>query len=127
MRHDARGWWIAEAGPPAPLPALAGDASADVVVIGGGYSGMWAAWQLAQEGASAIVLEAVRCGLGPSGRNGGFVSSLGLSRAALAARFGARAGAEIVAESERSVRAIGAWCESEGVDAWYRAAPHWVV
>ena len=25
------------------------------------------------------------------------------------------------------MRAIGAWCEAQGVDAWYRAAPHWVV
>ena len=84
MRHDAHGWWIAEAGPPPPLPALAGDADADVVVIGGGFTGLWAAWHVldAEPGARVVVLEADRCGLGPSGRNGGFVQTLTLSRPA---------------------------------------------
>src|SRR4051812_11050562 len=127
MRHDAHGWWIADAGAPQPLVPLSGNASADVVVVGGGYTGLWAAWHALEAGASVIVLEAGRAGLGPSGRNGGFVSSLALSRPTLTERFGGPAADEIVAESEASVRAIGAWCEAEGVDAWYRAAPHWVV
>src|SRR3954454_7389976 len=127
MRHDAHGWWIADAGAPQPLAPLSGDAIADVVVVGGGYTGLWAAWHAAQAGASVIVLEAGRAGFGPSGRNGGFVSSLALSRPSLASLFGAAAADDVVAESEASVRAIGAWCEAEGVDAWYRAAPHWVV
>src|SRR3954454_24538505 len=127
MRHDAHGWWIADAGAPQPLAPLSGDAIDDVVVVGGGYTGLWAAWHAAQAGASVIVLEAGRAGFGPSGRNGGFVSSLALSRPSLASLFGAAAADDVVAESEASVRAIGAWCEAEGVDAWYRAAPHWVV
>ena len=47
MVHDAHGWWIKEAGglPPAQ-PSLAGDARADVVVIGGGYTGLWTAWEV---------------------------------------------------------------------------------
>jgi glycine/D-amino acid oxidase-like deaminating enzyme len=127
MHHDAHGWWIAEAGPPALLAPLAGDTSADVVVIGGGYTGLWAAWHAAEAGASVMVLEAGRCGHGPSGRNGGFVSSLALNRPSLSSRYGAAAAAEVVAQSEASVRAIGAFCEEQGVDAWYRAAPHWLV
>jgi glycine/D-amino acid oxidase-like deaminating enzyme len=127
MHHDAHGWWIAEAGAPSRLAPLAGDTSADVVVIGGGYTGLWAAWHLAEAGASVAVLEAGRCGHGPSGRNGGFVSSLALNRPSLAERYGAAAAAEVVTQSQDSVRAIGAWCEEQGVDAWYRAAPHWEV
>jgi glycine/D-amino acid oxidase-like deaminating enzyme len=127
MHHDAHGWWIAEAGPPPLLAPLAGDTSADVVVIGGGYTGLWAAWHAAEAGASVMVLETGRCGHGPSGRNGGFVSSLALNRPSLTERYGAAAAAEAVAQSEASVRAIGAWCEEQGVDAWYRAAPHWEV
>ncbi len=46
MRHDRLGWWIAEAGPPPARPSLAGDVRADVVVVGGGYAGMWAAWHV---------------------------------------------------------------------------------
>jgi glycine/D-amino acid oxidase-like deaminating enzyme len=127
MHHDAHGWWIEEAGPPPLLAPLAGDTSADVVVIGGGYTGLWAAWHAAEAGASVMVLEAGRCGHGPSGRNGGFVSSLALNRPSLSERYGAAAAAEVVAQSEASVRAIGAFCEEQGVEAWYRAAPHWEV
>jgi glycine/D-amino acid oxidase-like deaminating enzyme len=129
MLHNAHGWWIDEAGPPAPLPPLAGDVDADVVVIGGGFTGMWSAWHVleAQPEARVVVLEAERCGFGPSGRNGGFVQSMTLSRLTLHELYGVRAGDELVAASEESVRAIGAWCEAEGIDAWYHAAPHLVV
>ena len=121
MLHDAHGWWIAEAGPPPPLAPLRGDVDADVVVIGGGYTGMWAAWHVLEDDPDArvVVLEADRCGFGPSGRNGGFVQTLTLSRPRLRERFGLRAADELVTASEDTVRAIGAWCATEGVDAWY--------
>jgi glycine/D-amino acid oxidase-like deaminating enzyme len=127
--HDAHGWWIAEAGPPRELPALAGEREADVVVVGGGFTGLWAAWHVleSEPGARVVVLDAQRCGFGPSGRNGGFVQSLHLSRPGLEASFGLRAAGELVDESAASVQAIGAWCEAEAVDAWYRAAPHLIV
>jgi glycine/D-amino acid oxidase-like deaminating enzyme len=122
MRHDAHGFWIAEAGAPPPLPPLDGDIAADVVIVGGGYTGMWTAWHVlqAQPDARVVVLEAGRCGHGPSGRNGGFVSSLDLSIPALRADVG-EAGAIAWTDAARAtVDAIGAWCEAEGVDAWYR-------
>src|SRR4051794_11698868 len=129
MPHAAQGWGIAEAGPRPALPPLRGDVQADVVVIGGGFTGLWAAWHVvsSQPDARVVVLEADRCGFGPSGRNGGFVQTLALSRPRLRETFGERAADELVAASEDTVRAIGAWCESEGVDAWYRAAPHLIV
>ena len=47
MIHDRLGYWIAEAGgAPAPQAPLVGDDAADVVVVGGGYAGMWTAWEL---------------------------------------------------------------------------------
>ena len=46
MKHTAHGYWLEEAGEVEPLPELVGERSADVVVIGGGYTGMWAAWQV---------------------------------------------------------------------------------
>jgi glycine/D-amino acid oxidase-like deaminating enzyme len=122
MLHDAHGFWIAEAGSPAVLPALEGAATADVVVIGGGYTGLWTAWHLlaAEPDARVMVLEAGRCGHGPSGRNGGFVSSLDLSLPSLRAAYGDAAAAAWVDAARETVDAIGAWCEAEGVDAWYR-------
>lgn len=53
-------------------PPLAGDARADVAIIGGGYCGLSAAYHLARAGIDARVLEAGDIGWGASGRNGGF-------------------------------------------------------
>jgi gamma-glutamylputrescine oxidase len=53
------------------FPALAGDVSCDVIVIGGGYTGLSAALELSEAGFKVVVLEAGRIGSGASGRNGG--------------------------------------------------------
>lgn len=53
---------------------LAGDQTADVVVIGGGLAGLTTALELARAGASVVLLESNRLGWAASGRNGGFVS-----------------------------------------------------
>ena len=69
-------------------PALALPTSADVVVIGGGYTGLSAATAVASHGRSVVVLEAKTLGTGCSGLNGGQVSTSlkpGFSR--LSARF----------------------------------------
>lgn len=129
MRHDAHGWWIADAGAPTALAPLQGDVRADVVIVGGGYCGLWTAWHLleAEPEARVVVLESERCGLGPSGRNGGFVNSLWLSLPALRERFGSPRSETLARASRDSVEAIGAWCEAEGVDAAFRRAPHPVL
>jgi glycerol-3-phosphate dehydrogenase len=68
-RHTAHGYWLDEADPVQPWPSLAGDVTADVVVIGGGYTGMWTAWQLKalEPEASVALIEAAGCGESPSG------------------------------------------------------------
>jgi glycine/D-amino acid oxidase-like deaminating enzyme len=109
---------------PEPRSPLEGAIDADVVVIGGGYTGMWTAWfvsELAPE-ARVALLEGGRCGTGPSGRNGGFVNAMWLSLPSLRARFGDAAALELARASEAQVDGIGAWCEDQGVDAWYRRA-----
>jgi glycine/D-amino acid oxidase-like deaminating enzyme len=129
MLHDAHGFWIAEAGSPGVLPALEGDVRADVVVVGGGYTGMWTAWHVlaAEPDAKVVVLESGRCGHGPSGRNGGFVTGVDLSLPALRAESGEAAARAWVEAARETVDAIGAWCEAEGVDAWYRKGGELVV
>ncbi len=52
-------------------PVLSGEVVADVCVIGGGYSGLNTALELAERGFSVVLLEARKIGWGASGRNGG--------------------------------------------------------
>jgi gamma-glutamylputrescine oxidase len=77
MRPDAlddnRACWLDEAPPYTPLPALHGDATADVAIIGGGFTGVSTAWHLAQRfpHRRIVLLEARALANGASGRNGG--------------------------------------------------------
>ena len=129
MRHTRTGWWLEEAvsalGPIAPTRPLEGATSADVVIVGGGYLGMWTAWQLKElePNLDVLILEATLCGHGPSGRNGGFVSTLWDDLPKLRERAGDVGAIEVCRASERALHGIGAWCEQNGVDAWYTVAP----
>jgi glycine/D-amino acid oxidase-like deaminating enzyme len=128
-RHDATGWWLEEAGGADPLPPLNGTLDADVVVIGGGYTGMWTAWHLLEADASArvVLLEAGFCGHGPSGRNGGFCESMWLSAPILRERFGDDHARALLEASSRSVADIGAWCAGNDVDAWFSQSGYMCV
>jgi gamma-glutamylputrescine oxidase len=66
-----RSYYLASANPAERFAALTGDAEADVVVVGGGSTGLSAALHAARAGQSVILLEAGRIGWGASGRNGG--------------------------------------------------------
>jgi glycine/D-amino acid oxidase-like deaminating enzyme len=100
---------------------------ADVVVVGGGYTGMWAAWELAEQGADVVVLEGDVCGHGPSGRNGGFCESLWLSAPYVRERFGDGPARALLDASSDAVGRVGAWCEDQGVDAWFNQAGYMCV
>lgn len=58
----------------APFPTAQGTLNCDVCVVGAGFTGLSAAYHLAQRGYDVIVLDAQRVGFGASGRNGGQVS-----------------------------------------------------
>jgi gamma-glutamylputrescine oxidase len=60
---------------PPPRPPLIGEVKTDVVVIGGGFTGVSAALTLAERGARVVLLEAERIGFAASGRNGGQIHS----------------------------------------------------
>ena len=64
-------WYEDTSGPRPEYPALDGDRRADVVVIGGGFTGLSAAAHLAKAGTNVALIEAHRFGDGASGRNGG--------------------------------------------------------
>lgn len=76
MLNDPRshGLWERTA-PAAPsTPALSGNADADVVIVGGGYTGISAALHLAQAGTKVVLLEATEIGFGGAGRNVGLIN-----------------------------------------------------
>lgn len=123
MKHDAHGYWLEEAGVVAPASPLSGDRDADVVVIGGGFTGLWAAWHVKQlePEARVVLLEAdEHCGRGPSGRNGGFCNVMWFSLPNMRRRWGDAAALAVARAAERAVEEIGEFCEGEGVDAWLR-------
>jgi glycine/D-amino acid oxidase-like deaminating enzyme len=125
VRHTRYGWWLEEAGPVESTAPLDGDTTADVAIVGGGYLGLWTAWHLKElePTLDVVVLEAGLAGHGPSGRNGGFVSTLWDDLPILRDRVGDEPALAVARASERGVHGIGEWCERVGVDAWYRAAP----
>ncbi|KDQ69801.1 NAD(P)/FAD-dependent oxidoreductase [Streptomyces halstedii] len=70
-------YWLDDPAKPEALPALTGDAVCDLLVVGGGYSGLWTAL-LAKErdpGREVVLIEAREAGWAASGRNGGFCAA----------------------------------------------------
>ncbi len=72
-----RPFWLDDPDRPAPLPPLLDDVHADLVVVGGGYTGLWTALRALERepGCSVVLLEAGACGHEASGRNGGFAAA----------------------------------------------------
>ena len=122
-----RSWWLREAlaregSAGEPAPPLGSDTSADVVILGGGYTGMWTAWFLKERdpGIDVVLLEADICGGGPSGRNGGFLDGWWGHIADLEETYGTDDARELLLACAPSPDEIGAWCDANGVDAWFR-------
>jgi glycine/D-amino acid oxidase-like deaminating enzyme len=68
-------WWLEEAPPDEAASPLARDIRADVAIVGGGYCGLWTALAVKERAPElrVVLVEAERCGHGPSGLNGGFL------------------------------------------------------
>lgn len=107
MDHSEQpSFWLRAYGPYEPSPALEGNLSVDVAVIGGGYTGLSTAFNLRSDspGLTVAVLEASVVGFGASGRNGGFNMTLfGLEPAVTKALFGQQRTVEAHRYMERAV------------------------
>ena len=114
-------WWLedalaAEETQPAPGPS--GDSSADVAIVGGGYTGLWTALALRERNPELRVslLEAEICGAGPSGRNGGFLHGYWAALGSVLPVLGEEESLRLCRAGERIVPAVRAL----GEDVWLR-------
>ncbi|WP_234346415.1 NAD(P)/FAD-dependent oxidoreductase [Cellulomonas timonensis] len=119
-------WWdqLVEEDPTAQGPhparaALDGDAQADVVIVGAGLTGLWAAYYLLEADPSleVVIVEQEVAGFGASGRNGGWCSALfPVSASALARRHGREAALAMRAAMRDTVVEVGGVAAAEGID-----------
>ncbi len=108
-----------------PRPSLSGDRQVDVAVVGGGFTGLWTAYELrrADPTLRVEVLEAEVCGFGASGRNGGWASALlPMSLGTLAARHGPDAAVALQRAMHDAVDEIGRVAVRERIDCQYAKA-----
>jgi glycine/D-amino acid oxidase-like deaminating enzyme len=77
MLNDPRshGLWEKTAPPPPCTSPLEGAVSADVVVVGGGYTGLSTGLHLAEAGSRVVLLEGKEIGFGGAGRNVGLINA----------------------------------------------------
>jgi putative aminophosphonate oxidoreductase len=100
---------------------LNGDTSADVCIVGGGFTGLWTAIRIAElaPSVSVALVEADICGSGASGRNGGFVMSWWSKFGSLVKACGAEEAVRLARASAAGVAEIGQFCERNDIEAEY--------
>ncbi|MFG2948828.1 NAD(P)/FAD-dependent oxidoreductase [Streptomyces adustus] len=112
-------FWYADDGLPARREPLAGDASADVVIVGGGYTGLWTAYYLKKAAPflRITVLEQKFCGYGASGRNGGWLYNGIAGRDRYAKLHGHEAAARLQRAMNDTVDEVVRVVGDEGIEA----------
>lgn len=120
-------WWRSLGGRPRLRAALGAPAEADVAIVGGGYTGLWTAYYLAEAQPSlrVLVLEAQFAGFGASGRNGGWVSGFFSGPARVYERSRAKRGLQALQrEMFQTVDEIGRVLVEAGIDADFAKDGH---
>jgi glycine/D-amino acid oxidase-like deaminating enzyme len=116
-------FWLDQTGAGPTRAALEGTVHADVCIVGGGFTGLWTAYELrrAEPSLDVVVLEAEHVGFGASGRNGGWV--LGKVSGSAGA-WRRRGGTDAVRAMEHAINAtvaeIGAVIAREGIECDWR-------
>ena len=113
-----------------PTPPLAGEARADVAIIGGGYVGLWTAIELSKRApeAKVVVLEQNFCGARASGRNSGIVMSWWSKIRALEKVAGKDEAVRLARASKAAIGELGAFCENHCQEArFHKGGWAWVA
>jgi putative aminophosphonate oxidoreductase len=119
-----RSYWlnqVLEQSPAQPQP-LSGDITADICIVGGGFTGLWTALHIKESDPSAdiAIIERDICGGGASGRNGGFCMTWVSKAPLLYPVCGGQETVRMVEASEAAVRAIGQFCADNGIECEFR-------
>lgn len=119
MAAIAPSYWLAQAGVERRRRPLEGERDADVCIVGGGFTGLWTAYELrrADPSLEVLVLEAEHVGFGASGRNGGWVlGEVAGSRASWRQRGGPDGARRMARAIQRTVGEIAAVVQREDID-----------
>ena len=124
-------FWLAEALAEEPLdqPSAAAEpvpARADVVIVGGGFTGLWAAIRLREQDASLDVclIEARYCGYGASGRNGGIADGSWAKLPTMLRLFGQPDGIRLARAIDAGLADLHSFCAANAIDAQIRRRGH---
>jgi len=122
--YEGISFWLDTVGEPLiPRAPLVGDQTVDIAILGGGYSGLWAAYYLlkAEPSLEVAIVESETCGFGASGRNGSWCSSrFPVNPDVMTRRYGAEQARATIAAMHDTVAEVGRVCEAEGIDADFR-------
>jgi glycine/D-amino acid oxidase-like deaminating enzyme len=116
-------WAEGDEAPPR-RPALPGDSSADVAIVGAGFTGLWAAYYLLKEdpAVKVVVLEREHAGFGASGRNGGWCSAIfPVSLDRVRRLYSRQAAVDLQRAMNETVREVGRVARAESIDCDFAA------
>jgi glycine/D-amino acid oxidase-like deaminating enzyme len=120
-------YWLEQAlaeDPGEPRPSLTGTVKADVCIVGGGFTGLWTANEIKRlaPDTSVVLIEAMSCGFGASGRNGGWLTSWYDDIDILAENFGDEQAVFLAEASSKTIDWIEEFTGAEGIDCSFRRA-----
>jgi putative aminophosphonate oxidoreductase len=120
MKHKPFWFNQALASTPMPdMPKLTGKITADVCIIGGGFTGLWTAIKIKKQAPEKriVIIEKGLCGQGASGRNGGCMLTFSTKFQSLIRFFGLEEAIRLVNASEQAVFDIDEFCKTHHIDA----------
>ena len=120
-------WWFDDAikhDPSATAAPLNGTITADVAIVGGGFTGLWTALLLKEKSPALKIalIEADLCGSGASGKNGGKVHGYWSALPGIAATLGPDAALAVAHAGSKAQDGIRAFATAPGRDVWWREA-----